>query len=755
MSVHVFGIRHHGPGCAQSLRAALDALAPDAVLVEGPPDADVLLPLVADDGLVPPVALLVHAQDQPQNAVFYPFAEFSPEWQALRWAAQRGVPVRFMDLPCAITLASPGGSADERSEPPSAEDMDEPPSEAADEDVEGQADVREDPLGVLAEAAGFSDREQWWDVQVEQRRDPSGLFEAILTAMRALREQHGRDTLREQRREAHMRSVIRATQKQGAARIAVVCGAWHAPVLAELGPAKPDAELLKGLPKVKVSATWIPWTYSRLSRHSGYGAGVESPGWYAHVWHYGERAATTWATLAARLLRGEDLDASSASAIETVRLAQALSAVRDLPLPGLVELRQAIEAVLCQGQSSRLELVRRQLEVGELLGAVPEHAGQVPIWRDFERELKRLRLKVSAEPKLLDLDLRKDLDRERSNLLYRLRILGVEWGKPLPGGQGAGTFREQWQLRWAPELSVELMAGNLHGNTLHAAAIAALRERAGHADLSEVTRLVELALTAGLPESLSALLSELDTRAASSSDVVQQMNALGPLARMVRYGDVRGTPVTQVFAVVKALFERIVVGLLPACSQLDEDAARSVLVALNQAHAACSLLDDAELRGDWLESLAALQRSAAAHPRLRGRATRLRLEQRMLEPGELSRQSRLELSVSVPPFEAAQWLEGLIEGEGLLLVHQEELLETVDSWLRELSPDVFVSELPLLRRAFSGLSAPERRAVAARVKHVGRGERRASSASTDEHFDPERVARVLPGLARLLGVAHE
>ena len=59
MSVHVFGIRHHGPGCARSLKAALAALAPDIVLVEGPPDADVALPFAAHEAMQPPVALLV------------------------------------------------------------------------------------------------------------------------------------------------------------------------------------------------------------------------------------------------------------------------------------------------------------------------------------------------------------------------------------------------------------------------------------------------------------------------------------------------------------------------------------------------------------------------------------------------------------------------------------------------------------------------------------------------------------------------
>ena len=55
--------------------------------------------------MVPPVALLVHAVDDPETSAFYPFAEFSPEWQALRFAVGAGVPVRFIDLPLVHGLA--------------------------------------------------------------------------------------------------------------------------------------------------------------------------------------------------------------------------------------------------------------------------------------------------------------------------------------------------------------------------------------------------------------------------------------------------------------------------------------------------------------------------------------------------------------------------------------------------------------------------------------------------------------------------
>ena len=105
MSVHVFGIRHHGPGCARSLRTALEELQPDCLLVEGPPDAQAALPLLMSEQMEPPVALLLYVPEHPSHAVFYPFTHFSPEWQALRYAFGHGIPARFMDLPQAIQLA--------------------------------------------------------------------------------------------------------------------------------------------------------------------------------------------------------------------------------------------------------------------------------------------------------------------------------------------------------------------------------------------------------------------------------------------------------------------------------------------------------------------------------------------------------------------------------------------------------------------------------------------------------------------------
>src|SRR5690349_11029698 len=95
----IFGIRHHAAGSARSLRAALEALHPDSILVERPPDPPAGLPLRPDPAMRPPVALLVYTPDQPRRAVSCPYARFSPEWEARHFDLTNDIPLRFMDLP--------------------------------------------------------------------------------------------------------------------------------------------------------------------------------------------------------------------------------------------------------------------------------------------------------------------------------------------------------------------------------------------------------------------------------------------------------------------------------------------------------------------------------------------------------------------------------------------------------------------------------------------------------------------------------
>jgi uncharacterized protein DUF5682 len=735
-AVHVFGIRHHGPGSARSLLAALDALAPDAVLVEGPPDAEEILPLAAHAEMTPPVALLVFAADDPKRAVFYPFASFSPEWVAIRWALARGVSVRFIDLPQAHRLAE---------------------SDPIEDGNADKATVRIDPLGRLAAAAGYSDGERFWDRLVESRRAATGeIFAAISEAMTALRDgeptNDERDQVLERRREAFMRQSIRAALRDGASRPAIVCGAWHAPALADAtarGRAKDDAAILQGLPKTKTRAAWVPWSYDRLSYRSGYGAGVDSPEWYDLLWSRNEGVVVEWLTRVARLLREQDLDCSSANVIEATRLAETLASLRGRSLPGLDELHPAALAVLCGGDLAPMALVRRKLIVGDRLGRVPDEAPAIPLQQDLARLQKSLRLAPSGDEKDVDFDLRQPNDLERSRLLHRLQLLEVPWSRRVDAGKTKGSFRERWRLQWRPEFVIALVEAGRFGNDVASAAAGVVASRARDArDLAALTPLLETAILADLPDAAATLVGAIRDRAALTADASQMMDALPPLADVCRYGNVRQTDAAMVRGVLDGLVARLCIGLSNACASLDDDAASAMRIRIVAVDAALGLLQDEAHLEAWRDALKKLADRDGLHGVVAGRATRLLHDAGAWPAAETSRRFGLALSTANAPAAAAAWVEGFLGGSGLLLVHDAALWTLVDEWMAALRDDAFVEVLPLLRRTFATFEPPERQKLGERAKSGAGPAREAASLA---EFDAARAAAVLPVLAKLLG----
>ncbi|NDK90743.1 hypothetical protein GYA93_14300 [Gordonia desulfuricans] len=748
MTPRVLGIRHHGPGSARAVMAELDRLRPDAVLIEGPADADALIATVADPDLRPPVALLAYAADDPGTAAFWPFAEFSPEWQALRWSVRAGVPVHFCDLPAAQTLAHRATPQRDPAEPEPAEQtdlFDEPADESA-------RIARADPIALLASAAGYDDPERWWDDVVETRGD-SGGFDAITEAMGALRQEIGElgEDGHDLRREAHMRQILRKTLKlPGVERVAIVCGAWHAPALAgKLPPAAHDAKLLKGMPKLRTKLAWVPWTHSRLAGASGYGAGVISPGWYHHLFTTSDDVVVRWLIHQADLLREKDIDVSSAHIIETVRLAETLAVMRRRPLAGLAEISEATLAVMCQGDSGLADLMYREAVIGERLGEVPADAPVVPLQADLTASARSARLKQDPRAKEIDVDLRRPVDRAKSVLLHRLGIIGIPWGVARDV-TGSGTFKEGWTLTWKPEFVVEVVMASVWGTTVTAAATARITDRAASgASLAEITGALEAALLADLAEALPAVLTALADRAAIDHDVEHLMAALPALGRARRYGDVRGTDVTALGTVASALLVRICAGLPAAVTGLGDDAAAELRTRLDAVHETVALLDPDD-RTRWVIALTALAARHDVNGLLLGRVTRLLLDGGQIAATEAADRLTYALSGGATPIAKARWIEGFLGDGGLLLVHDRELLGILDNWLITLAERDFVDVLPLLRRTFGVFDPSVRRNIGDRVANL---DGRAAPATPTTAFDRELAAPAVAVVADLLGLS--
>lgn len=750
MSVNLLGVRHHGPGSARSIVDALEKQPPAAVLVEGPPEADELIAGAAQEGMVPPVALLVHRIDDPRQAVFYPFAEFSPEWQAIRWAVSRGVPVRFMDFPWQHRFALSNGPT----VPPAAGGLPVPDSVPSPAGVVSAKDdlIRRDPLRVLAEADGYQDSERWWNDRVEERGDPAGMFAAILEAMTAVRTELALpETLEEQRREAWMRRVIRETQREVLGDIAVVCGAWHAPALAHPPKVAADNELLKALPKCRVGATWVPWTYQRLCAASGYGAGIESPGWYEHLWKHRRDPQLTarWLSRVGRLLRSHDLDASTAQVIDSVRLAEHLAAFRGRAIPGLGEMNEAALAVFCHGDRAPLQVVGRELIVGDRLGGVPDGVARVPLQQDIESTQKRLRLKPTAAQTALELDLREPTGLERSHFLHRLLLLDIPWGRKQKAPGGRGTFKEAWVLEWKPEFAVAIIDAARHGNTVETAAADSIRAKARDANLETLSSLLELALLGDLTGATAALLERIASEAARGDDVLRLCTAVPAMARLARYGSVRQTDAASVGRILDGFSARIHAGLTGAVNGIDDEAAGTWRQALADYHAALGLVQSERME-EWRAALRRLLHQAGVHALLAGATARLLFDDGQLSTADAARELSRALSRGQDPAHGAAWLEGFLSGQGAVLVHDPHLLPLLEEWVAGLTEDAFLAVLPLVRRTFATFQPPERARIAERV---GRGQTGAGVIVGDGgwNLDATRVAAVLPIVGQLLG----
>lgn len=757
----LLGIRHHGPGSAASALQALAEFQPDCILLEGCAETESILHFIDDPGLVPPVAQLIYSPDHVQDSVFYPFTRFSPEWQTLKFARARQIEVRMMDLPQTHQLALMRQQRDSVLATDAAENEESAASDDADpgepQKITDTLDWQYDPLDMLAKAAGYEDGERWWERVVEQHSQGMAVFSAIGEAMTALRENIEHQypiSHREALREAWMRRTLRKAVKEGFARIAVVCGAWHVPALARKVPAKDDDALLKNLPKAKVLTTWIPWTYGRISYHSGYGAGIASPGWYDHLWHHNEqnsreRITSAWLTRAARVLREDGYDVAPANVIEAVRLAETLATLRESALPGLPEMNEAIQTLFCFGESSPLLLLEKKLLISDRLGRVPDNLPKVPLQEDLQSEQKRLRLKVSAVETIQELDLRTETGLERSALLHRLLLLNLPWGKRVSGRSGKGTFKETWELRWQPEFELRLVELSPWGTDIASAAHRYISEHVNNtSSLAEVASHIDALLLADLPGALDNAITQLQKLSAVSSDIGELMQALPRMVNVIRYGDVRNTDTRALLHVVEGFCSRIMVGLAFFSRQVDEQQASEHAKQIQQLSETLVLLDRKDFLEDWWHCLQKITGQPDTQPLIRGRCVRLLIGARIFDSEQAESALRLALSAAQDALQAAMWVEGLLAGSGLLLVHDDKLWRVLDQYVCELDEQRFLTLLPLLRRTFAGFTTGEQ----AQLLQKARSETSPAQVATGD-FNYAAIANATPLLFQILGIA--
>ncbi len=534
------GVRHHSPALAASMPGLLDSLDPTVLMIELPADLGAWLPWLSSKELVAPVALSATGDDG--ELFFYPFADFSPELAALRWARERGVRATAIDRPVsARSIRAP----------------DESPRAGR----------------LLARLPQDEDCDMW-DAMVESRAPgstPEELRRAALSfgwLLRADSLQGGGIPREDAAREAHMRAHVDRELEAGERPCAVI-GAFHAAALVrrpikEDPPPAPVNELVSAVhPRV---GALVPYDFDLLDSRSGYPAGIRDPMLMQRSFELLSRGSSLEEALPeivveiARDMRARGHVASFSDLREAVRVASDLARLRGLPASGRRELLEGIETAMVQGErTGRGRVLARSMSavlVGHRRGRLPEDAPRSGLLVAVNGLLEALSLpgpEASREPKELTLDPeRSRLDRRRAVLLGQLEVCGVPYAerrrRGVSGARGdIDNLTMRVSVRYTPETAARLEIAGIFGATPAVAAEGTLRRSLASLEREEVGLAagwlahLSRAARAGLGPLVGELLDRMHSTFLSCASLPEIAEAIGALAR-IEQGHVAGLP---------------------------------------------------------------------------------------------------------------------------------------------------------------------------------------------------------------------
>ncbi|GAA1240088.1 DUF5682 family protein [Kitasatospora nipponensis] len=753
---YLIGVRHHAPALAAVLPALLAAARPEVLLVELPAEFQSWLDPLADERTTAPVALAAASAREGAGPAFYPFADFSPELVALRWAARHGVPAVACDLPlalrgedrCAAPAAGAGGGGPWAAGPGLGDALRRRLTGRPDEDLWDRL-VEAPAPGSTPEAVRRGAVAVGWALRQDaERGGPDGDGAGGAGG--------GVDPL-DLRREQWMRERIRDAAV-GGRRVAVVIGAFHAPALLDAVTTveQPAAE---GAGEEQV-VSLVPYTYPLLDSRSGYPAGIRDPEWQHTVLEAGgdaDRLAGALVATAVRIcgaLRGQGHPAGPADAREIVRLAGNLARLRGLPAPGRGELVEAVQTVLAQGEPlGRGRAVAQALEevlVGHRTGRATPAAPRSGLGPAVQAELAELGLPgpagsggtagpggtaagasmgasagvtatATAGGRELRLDpLRSALDARRELLLHRLEVCGVPYGERLAvaGAGGGEALGSRWRVRWSPAVAAMLGVAGLRGVTLAQAAEGTLRERlrreeeSGGSTARQIIDGLAEAAGCALPALSGTRLAQLTEQLPAVAGLPDLLDALALLDRLAAghlgspapggplAGGTGGGP-GPVAAAVEALTVAAVRGLEGLGGSDDPADARALLEFARRADVLGGVRLDHTLRTLADEGSPLVRGAAGAVRVLLGRQTPAAFGGRVASwvDGATSPDRRQALSRA---------LSGLLTAAEGLLDTAPTALEPLLARVGELADTAFLDRLPALRGGFETLSPAAR-----------------------------------------------
>ncbi|QZY56178.1 DUF5682 family protein [Crassaminicella profunda] len=718
-----FPVRHHSPACSYHLKKTIEKYKPQIILIEGPSNANHLIPsLTHEDSQTPLSIYYTYSDDKgllgekkDKYMCYYPFLDYSPEYVAMKIGWNLNIPTVFIDFPYEEILinSKEGEGIREKFKKKSYHD--------------DYLIMRSKFIKELCKKQNCRDFNELWEKLYEIRGLHISTEEFVknMLAYCYLSRVDYREEILEREgciaREKYMNMQIQKYANEYE-KILVITGGFHTFGLVELQKRKVEIKI-QDIKKENVGAYAMAYSFEECNRLNGYASGMIYPAFYQRIWEnicknkeepY-EDGVITFISQCGRELRKKEEGISTADSIEAFNMAKGLAVLRDKISCGVYELLDGVTSVMVKGEmsvSNNFPLASlNKLMTGERIGKLSEQAEFPPIVLDFRKKCKKLRLNIHTsvkQEKILDIHKTKS-HREQSKFFHMMNFLETNFCVKTKGpdylvNKDTNLIREKWNYRWKSQVESKLIEHSVYGGSLKEAVSEILLKKVK--DLGEhgkeATLMMIHAAIMGIEEVFEYMLLELETilqRDGSFYSLTEACRNLNFLYKQKYLMDLSSTEKIEIL--LKKAYEKSssFISTLYNIQKDDENNTIQMLKELYQLSMDHRLHLNNEIYIDQLKTLIGKK---DVNPALEGAGVGILIGMNQLREDEGTKRAKGYLYGSGEKFfESAAFLKGLFSTARDLILGSGSLINGIDHMLKKIEHEDFLKILPEMRLAFS------------------------------------------------------
>lgn len=751
-------VRHHSPACARQIQKIFVEWRPDTVLVEGPDNANALLPVMLHEDTRAPFAIYYAyhdkakriSEEQAHYKCYYPFLDYSPELVALREARKNMTEVSFIDLSYGDILAASATKAAEGESPRSYND--------------DYLLARNEYMERLCEKAGLRSFDEFWEKYFEMNglyEDSDVWFSHLNTYCGLARENTPVEVLRREgclAREQHMAARIvqqalrgrervkkqeEAVGKEGCEtaesnrlqRILVITGGFHTPGLKERLSGENWKETVQYAKKIEryvpnqdESVYLMPYSMEAADALNGYASGMPFAGFYQKIWEgltgqaqnpYAESVLDFLVASGKEVRKGEGA-LSTYDEICAWQMAEGLAGMRGKPQPGAYELQDAVLSSYVKGEyniTSDMPLrVLRRLMTGTGSGALCTLADVPPVILDFQGQCGKFGIRtdstIEKEVALSIFSSKKH--RQMSRFFHRMAFLRTSFAKRVKGPnlqqrKDRSLIREIWKYKYSAQVFAALIDVSVHGATMEEAVTSLVQEQLRQdmrADSAAIllTQVFEM----GISGQLQAVYERLHELILQDTDFYSVADAIKSLLMMEDLGALYESEL-QFGALLHTGVQKLIL-LLPGITRMRDEKLDAGMEAIKVLYQITGRKgpDYSGERADFYEALCRMQEDAQIHAGLNGCIHGILYGGGREDSHAVGTACRGYLTGTREQLlKTAVFFRGLFYTARDLILIEPEFLAMIDTFLGEVDGAEFMELLPQLRMAFAYFAPAE------------------------------------------------